>query len=256
MSRLQGIRTAVRRVRRAWLLREAALRVAAGATGAAAALLAVRPVDWTLGVAAHGVAVYGGLALCVVALGDLAYRVARPPSLATVALMIERRVGAYRDSLLTALEAGPLAEASADYALRVSTAVGPLDEERLAPGWRPVVTACLCAVLFACVGASRSGPRDRGADDDVRTVAQREATSDRRAVEVIGLPVEHATGREPHLVEVVVGDPRRVRVPTSRESTVAGDILLGAPAGLELAVELFVAGETAGVPDAALPDDE
>jgi len=238
------VRHFVERVRRRSLARDIAAGGLALVCGACGATL-----GYVLASAgAGGLASLLFAACCGVAfLGGrrLARALVRPPPVARVAAWIENAMPELRDTLATAVESGPLARVSAEYAApRIegarAGALLPAGERR---GRAGLVAGALGVLLAASVMAlavkAPSGQepvtvepsRATGDVHEGRSVEPRDAT-----VEDADLPGPRLMLRAVVSTHDPLGDNGRVD---------AADILVSSPPGFERAVELFVANENA-----------
>lgn len=248
--------TAVRRlVGRARLF----ARAEDASAGAIACLMGICGARMALGAASGGAGLALAAALGVafagaacVACGTwlVARALFRPPSAAAAAGWIERALPGLRDSLATAVEGGPLARVSAEYAApRIAGArAGALLP---ASGRRARAAAVVAATAALCAGlAVGSCPPEGAPSAPARSLPAPSASGERR-----GAPREaRGEGVAP---EALRGAPRRAgltvraaasprppaRAPGPVEAT---EILLRSPVGFERAVEAFLGGGPPG----------
>lgn len=213
-----------------------ALRMAVGAASGGAGLALA---------AALGVA-FAGAACAACGTWLVARALFRPPSAAAAAGWIERALPGLRDSLATAVEGGPLARVSAEYAAPwiAGARAGALLP---AAGRRARAAVVVAATAALCAGLAVGSRSPEGAPPvPARSLPGAAASADGR-----GAPVgPRGEGVAP---EVVRGAPRRagltVRAAASPRPRAraagpvdATEILLRSPVGFERAVEAFLSG--------------
>jgi hypothetical protein len=209
-----------------------------GACGAA--------VGWPLGV----LALAPGCAVAFLGARLLARALLRPPPRSRVAAWIESATPELRDTLATAVEAGNLAEASAEYAApRIADArPGALLPARVRRQRAALVASAVTALVVISVVASLARPGTGAEDGSGTSVPVAPEVS-----EAIG----EGDAKDPRGVTTVEVVPavdtesrmtlRAVAVPRERKSDAgpvdATEILVSSPQGFERAVELFVTHE-------------
>lgn len=251
-----AIRRFVDRVRRRARAEDAMAGVAAFVCGTCAAT-----VGWSLASGGAGVvtalatlATLVGAAGCVVALLGarlLARAALRPPSATRAAAWIERAIPELRDALATAVEAGPLAELSAEYAApRIADArVGALLPAPARRARAALVAGAVGILLVVSVATAmvKPGARPpvhgagggRAIGQGLETAAPPGALGTLKASGATAA-VTPAGGRERRMTLRAIAAPRdRAAGAGSVDAT---EILVSSPRGFERAVELFVAG--------------
>jgi len=192
-------------------------------------------------VASCGVAFLGGR--------RLARALARPPTVARVAAWIENAMPELRDTLATAVESGPLARVSAEYAapriegLRAG-ALLPASERRdragLAAGALGVLLAASVMVL-AVKAPGEQKPMTVETPSAIGTATASGAADEKHSLEPGNTTVEDKGLPGPRLMLRAVAATRAPLVEDGRVDP--ADILVSSPRGFERAVELFVTRE-------------
>ncbi|MHC5053731.1 MAG: hypothetical protein ACYTKD_03320 [Planctomycetota bacterium] len=213
-----------------------------------------------------------GCAVAFLGARRLARAVLRAPSRARVAAWIEDAMPELRDALATTVEAGPLAEVSAEYAApRIGQArAGALlpAPARRARAW--LVAGALAVLLAGCVVAFLATPDARGPEPRAEAgrgpgtadapgamgastmpaagaVRDSDLPGEAAAVDVVA-----AEGRAGQMTLRAVAAPRdRARGAGPADAT---EILVSSPQGFERAVELFMAGGRAARPSGDRPE--
>jgi hypothetical protein len=247
MSDLDTIRRYLASVRRSVLARECAASAVAVTACVVGLAVASSP-------AANPVVALAGRYACSALIAYAAVRVAvcllRPPSLMAIAVRLEGELPGYRESLVTALEGGRLAEASASYAVAVAAGLARSPRPgatcgRMARVLTVGAALVVAAVLLLARTVSVPDAEPHGIPSEPPPVADRL----RAAVEVVAArpPARAGADREP-LVRVVVPQARQsfARSP-SRTLDVTG-VLLDAPPGFERAAELYLRSEPPAAP--------
>jgi len=182
----------------------------------------------------------------------LARALARPPTLSGVAAWIESAMPELRDTLATAVESGPLARVSAEYAApRIADvragALLPQRERRERAG---IVAGALGVLLAASVMALAVKAPDGQKPVTVRSpraIGSSNAPGTAGGAGPVGLrdaAAEDAALPARRLILRAVAAPRDPRGGDGRVGE--ADILVASPRGFERAVELFVIREDAG----------
>ncbi|MHC4250810.1 MAG: hypothetical protein ACYS9X_16920 [Planctomycetota bacterium] len=253
------IRRFVDRVRRRSRVEDVAAGTVAFVCGTCAAT-----VGWMLASADAGTlaapVLAAGCGVAFLGARRLARAALRPPSSARAAAWIENAMPELRDALATAVEAGPLARASAEYAApRIAGAragallPAPARRARaaLVAGALAVLLAGSSAALWARPGARGPDPRAEagrgpGTADEPGApgIPKGPGAAAVRDSDLPGLPaavdVVTAVGRARQMTLHAVAAPRDHAPGVG--SADATEVLVSSPQGFERAVELFMAG--------------
>jgi len=244
------VRRFVERVRRRSLAGDIAAGGAALVCGACGAT-----IGWVLASAGAGALAsllfIASCALAFLGARRMARALVRPPPVARVAAWIETAMPELRDTLATAVESGPLARVSAEYAepriadMRAG-ALLPAGERRVRAGLVAGALGVLLAASVMVLAVNGAGLHDAGTVETPRLIgaAMVSGSADEKHSLVPGkAPVEDADLPGPRLML------RAVAVPGERVSedgrVDAADILVSSPRGFERAIELFVTNEDA-----------
>lgn len=242
MNAIEYVKSFLRRRRGRWMARHASFSAVTLACAVAAILVAGAGAEDALSSGLVWWARLFGALVAAYASLELARVLYAAPNDADVALWVERELPSLRDSLITALEGGPLASTSAEYAMarlrtaqRASATAGHSHGEaaRTRLVWSGAVALLMAIAVRVAVGFA--------VDEGIEAPLQLDAPPEELAeVEVFALPPTRNVAAYVPMFGVVAPGREPAGESSRGGSLDAADILLSSPPGYERAVELYI----------------